>query len=109
MGSSEGASMPTNGGRCYARRALSALFWIGSKTEPPQPAATQEKGGTLRFFALHRGQWSNPQGFDDLQIGEKTPERTQLVNRRCCATRGRGGVWYDETARVVALLVGSGG
>ncbi|KAB2070785.1 hypothetical protein ES319_A08G178600v1 [Gossypium barbadense] len=34
MGSSEGASMPTNGGWRHARRALSALSWIGLKTEP---------------------------------------------------------------------------
>ncbi|KAG8502483.1 hypothetical protein CXB51_000343 [Gossypium anomalum] len=45
-------------------------------------AATQ-KGGTFRFLALHHGQWSKPRGFDDLQIGERTPERTRTMNRRC--------------------------
>ncbi|KAK5832889.1 hypothetical protein PVK06_016697 [Gossypium arboreum] len=60
------------------------------RRSPYDRSNARKKGRTLRFFALRCGQWSNPQGFDDLQIGERTPKRTQIVNRRFHATRGRG-------------------
>ncbi|KAG8479055.1 hypothetical protein CXB51_029748 [Gossypium anomalum] len=47
------------------------------KTEPPWPAAPQEKRkGLFWFFVLRRGHWPNPQGFGDLRIGERMPEHT---------------------------------
>ncbi|KAB2078753.1 hypothetical protein ES319_A06G185600v1 [Gossypium barbadense] len=77
--------------------------------EPSWPTTTQEKReGLSCFFVPRPGHWPNLQGFSDLQIGERTPEHTQTVNRRC-KRRGEDGVWWDKTAHVVALLMRSGG
>ncbi|KAB2086588.1 hypothetical protein E1A91_A04G047300v1 [Gossypium mustelinum] len=87
--------------RCYAKRVLSALF-LNESTDRTLVAYSiaRKKGRTLRLFVPHRGHWPNPQGFDDLQIGERTPERTQTVNRRCQTTFR--GVWSGNDRDVVA-------
>ncbi|KAB1669056.1 hypothetical protein ES319_1Z079800v1 [Gossypium barbadense] len=51
----------------------------------------REKGKPPFWFVVpFHGHWLNPQGFNDLQIGEGTPEHPQTVNRRCHTTRGKG-------------------
>ncbi|KAG8492237.1 hypothetical protein CXB51_009864 [Gossypium anomalum] len=90
-----------NGNRCYVKRVLLALFLNGS-TDGTLVAYSiaRKQGRTLRFFVPRRGHWPNPQGFDDLQTGERTPEHTQTVNRRCQTTFR--GVWSGNDRGVVA-------
>ncbi|KAG8496436.1 hypothetical protein CXB51_009240 [Gossypium anomalum] len=65
----------TNGDRCYARRAPSTFFeWVRGRNLPDLQHRKERRGPSAPFSPSRP--MAKPQGFGDLQIGERMPEHT---------------------------------